>query len=50
MGSITINAAIAVPGSVVAIPSGSTIIFTQYPEVLCKVQFGAHSYYTATGA
>lgn len=48
--SIAINAAIAVPGSVVAIPAGSTIIFTQYPEVLCKVQFGAHSYYTATGA
>jgi len=48
--SIAINAAIAVPGGVVAIPANSTIVFTQYPEVFCKVQFGAHSYYTATGA
>jgi hypothetical protein len=47
--SITINAAIAVPGGVTAIPSASTIIFTQYPEVLCKIQFGAHGYYSATG-
>ena len=48
--SITINAAIAVPGGVVAIPASSTIVFTQYPEVLCKIQFGAHGYYSATGA
>ena len=48
--SITINATIAVPGGVTAIPASSTILFTQYPEVLCKIQFGAHSYYTATGA
>lgn len=48
--SITINAAIAVPGSVTAIPASSTILFTQYPEVLCKIQFGAHGYYSATGA
>jgi hypothetical protein len=48
--SITINAAIAVPaGSLTAIPSASTIVFTQYPEVLCKIQFGAHGYYSATG-
>lgn len=47
--SITINAAIAVPGGVTAIPAASTIIFTQYPEVLCKIQFGAHGYYSATG-
>jgi len=48
--SITINAAISVPGAITAIPSASTIVFTQYPEVLCKIQFGNHSYYTATGA
>lgn len=47
--SITINATIAVPGAVVAIPAASTIVFTQYPEVLCKIQFGAHGYYSATG-
>jgi len=46
--TVTINAAIAVPGSVVAIPSASTIIFTQYPEMKVKLNFGTHSYYTAT--
>ena len=43
--SITINATIAVPGSVVAIPSGSTIVFTMYPEVLVKFNQGTHGYY-----
>lgn len=46
--SVTINAAIAVPGSVVTIPSASTIVFTQYPEMLVKINFGSHSYYAAT--
>lgn len=46
--SVTINSAIAVPGSVTAIPAASTIVFTQYPEVLVKLNFGTHSYYTAT--
>ena len=46
--SVTINSAIAVPGSVTAIPSSSTIVFTQYPEMLVKLNFGTHSYYTAT--
>jgi hypothetical protein len=46
--SVTINLAIAVPGSVVAIPAASTIVFTQYPEMLVKVNFGSHSYYAAT--
>jgi hypothetical protein len=46
--SVTINATIAVPGSVTAIPSSSTILFTQYPEMLVKLNFGTHSYYTAT--
>ena len=48
--SVTINAVIAVPGSVVAIPSASTILFTQYPEVLVKMNQGLHGYYSATGA
>jgi hypothetical protein len=48
--SVTINAAIAVPGSVTAIPSASTIVFTQYPEVLVKLNQGLHGYYSATGA
>jgi hypothetical protein len=46
--TITINSAIAVPGNVTAIPSASTILFTQYPEMLVKLNFGTHSYYTAT--
>lgn len=46
--SVTINSAIAVPGSVTAIPAASTILFTQYPEMLVKLNFGTHSYYTAT--
>ena len=45
--SITINSAIAVPGSVTAIPAASTIVFTQYPELKVKLNFGAHEYYTA---
>jgi hypothetical protein len=48
--SVTINAAIAVPGSVVAIPSASTIVFTQYPEVLVKFNQALHGYYSATVA
>jgi hypothetical protein len=46
--SVTINQTIAVPGSITAIPSASTIVFTQYPEMLVKLNFGTHSYYTAT--
>jgi hypothetical protein len=46
--SVTINSTIAVPGSVTAIPSASTIVFTQYPEMLVKLNFGTHSYYTGT--
>jgi hypothetical protein len=44
--SVTINSTIAVPGSVTAIPSASTILFTQFPEMLVKLNFGTHSYYT----
>jgi hypothetical protein len=43
--SITLNATIAVPGSVTAIPSGSTVVFTMYPEVLVKFNQGTHGYY-----
>lgn len=27
----------------------STVVFTQYPELLIKLQFGLHGYYSATG-
>jgi len=48
--SITLNAAIAVPGSVTAIPSASTIIFTVYPEILVKVNLLIHGYYSSATA
>jgi hypothetical protein len=48
--SVTLNAAIAVPGGVTAIPAASTIVFTQYPEVLVKVNLLIHGYYSSTTA
>jgi hypothetical protein len=48
--SVTLNAAIAVPGGVTAIPSSSTIIFTQYPEILVKVNLLIHGYYSSATA
>jgi hypothetical protein len=33
-----------------ASPAGSTLVFPQYTEVLCKINFGVHSYYTALGS
>jgi len=47
--TITINVATSsLGGTATTIPSGSTIIFTQYPEMLVKINFANHSYYTAT--
>jgi hypothetical protein len=48
--SVTINSAIAVPGSVVAIPSPSTIVFTIYPEILVKSNLLVHGYYSSATA
>ena len=48
--SVTLNAAIAVPGSVTAIPASSTIIFTVYPEILVKMNLLVHGYYSSTTA
>ena len=31
------------------IPTAATMVFTQYQEVLCKINFGTHGYYTALG-
>jgi hypothetical protein len=46
--SITINAAATSTGNnATAIPSSSTIVFTQIPEMLVKINFASHSYYTA---
>lgn len=45
--SITINAQPTVLGSGTNIPASSTIVFTQYPEVLVKLNLGIHAYLTA---
>lgn len=48
--SATLNLAISVPNAgttLTAIPAASTILFTQYPEVLVKLNFGVHQYYTS---
>jgi hypothetical protein len=46
--SVVMNAAIAVPGSVVAIPAASTIVFTVYPEILVTANLLVHAYYSST--
>ena len=46
--TVVMNNTIAVPGAVTAIPAGSTIVFTQYPEVLVKFNQAQHEYYSAT--
>jgi hypothetical protein len=47
--SVTINVATSSLGNTAtAIPSSSTIVFTQIPEMLVKINFGNHEYYTAT--
>ena len=48
--SVTINAAIDVPGSVTAIPSSSTIVFTIYRELLVKLNVLTHGYYSSVTA
>lgn len=45
--SVTINAQPTVLGSGTNIPSASTIVFTQYPEIIVKMNLGIHAYYTA---
>ena len=47
--SVTINVATSSLGnSATVIPTGSTIVFTQIPEMLVKINFANHEYYTAT--
>jgi hypothetical protein len=46
--TVELNAAIAVPGGVVAIPAASTIVFTVYPEILVKANLLVHAYYSST--
>jgi hypothetical protein len=48
--SVTINAQPTVLGSGTNIPSASTIVFTQYPEILVKVNLLVHGYYSSATA
>jgi hypothetical protein len=48
--SVTINAAIDVPGSVTDIPAASTIVFTVYRELLVKINLLTHGYYSSATA
>jgi hypothetical protein len=50
--SATLNLAVSIPNAgtaITAIPA-STILFTQYSEVLVKLNFGVHQYYTSVAA
>jgi len=48
--SIVLNAAIAVPGSVTAVPASSTVVFTVYRELLVKLNVLTHGYYSSVTA
>jgi hypothetical protein len=48
--SVTINAQPNILGSGTDIPSASTIVFTQYPEILVKMNLLVHGYYSSTTA
>lgn len=48
--SVTINAAIAVPGGVTDIPASSSIVFTIYRELLVKLNVLTHGYYSSVTA
>lgn len=45
--TITINAQPTLLGTGTDIPASSTIVFTQYPEILVKLNLGIHAYLTA---
>ena len=49
--SATLNTTPSIPNAgtaITAIPSGSTVVFTMYPEVIVKINFGQHMYNVAT--
>jgi len=48
--SVTINAQPNVLGSGTNIPAASTIVFTQYPEILVKMNLLVHGYYSSATA
>jgi hypothetical protein len=48
--SVTINAQPNVLNAGTDIPASSTIVFTQYPEILVKMNLLVHGYYSSTTA
>jgi len=48
--TVTINAQPNVLGAGTDIPASSTIVFTQYPEILVKLNLLVHGYYSSTTA
>lgn len=48
--TVTLNAQPNILGAGANIPSGATIVFTQYPEVLVKMNLLVHGYYSSTTA
>jgi hypothetical protein len=47
--TVVMNQQGLVSGSGADIPSASTIVFTQYPEVLVKLNQGQQAYYNSLG-
>jgi hypothetical protein len=47
--TVVMNQQALILGSSANIPSGATVVFTQYPEVLIKLNFGEHAYYNGLG-
>jgi hypothetical protein len=48
--TVTLNAQPNILGSSANIPSGATIVFTQYPEILVKANLLVHGYYSSATA
>ena len=47
---VTVNSPTGTSSSTMTIPASSTLVFTQYPEVLIKFNFGNHEYYNNTAS
>jgi len=45
---VTVNSPTGTASTAMTIPASSTLVFTQYPEVYVKFNFGIHEYYNAS--
>ena len=48
--AVTVNSPTATASTGITIPASSTLVFTQYPEVIVKFNFGNHEYYNNTAS